>query len=157
MKKTYIALLFCVAFLVNACTEKNTRQDKKLLSEKQELKVKDSLAIPVETDKELLDDNDVPPLFPGGLDSMRAYVRRNIRYPKLALKLKKQGRVIISAQVDVNGRLSQFKVIQTEDSIFNDEALRIAKTMPRFTPAQKDGKVVASICKIPIMFRLENK
>lgn len=63
------------------------------------------------------------------------------------------GRVIISAQVDTKGNLSQCKVMMSDDPLFDKEALRVVKLMPRFVP-DGEGKVVSGSVEIPVMFRL---
>lgn len=109
----------------------------------------------VKLDSDLLSDaGTVVPYFPGGLKAMRAFIAKHVRYPEAARTLKKEGRVIISAQVDTKGNLSQYKVMMSDDPLFDKEALRVVKLMPRFVPEGK-GKVVAGTVKIPVMFRLK--
>ena len=85
---------------------------------------------------------------------MRAFIAKHVRYPEAARTLKKEGRVIISAQVDTKGNLSQYKVMMSDDPLFDKEAFRVVKLMPRFVPEGK-GKVVAGSVEIPVMFRLK--
>lgn len=94
------------------------------------------------------------PSFPGGLDALKEFERRNIQYPSAAKELKLEGRVIVRAMVDKQGRLSEFSVIQSSDACFNEEALRIVKSMPRFTPAMKNGSAIEHECRIPVFFKL---
>ncbi len=67
---------------------------------------------PVKLDSDLLSDSGtVVPYFPGGLKAMRAFIAKHVRYPEAARMLKKEGRVIISAQVRHQGQsLSNYKV-----------------------------------------------
>lgn len=117
--------------------------------------LKDSMPEPVKLDSGLLSNaGTVVPYFPGGLKAMRAFIVKHVRYPEAARTLKKEGRVIISAQVDTKGNLSQYKVMMSDDPLFDKEALRVVKLMPRFVPEGK-GKVVAGTVKIPVMFRLK--
>ena len=94
------------------------------------------------------------PSFPGGLDALKEFERKNIQYPIGAKELKLEGWVIVRAMVDKQGGLSQFSVIQSSDACFNEEALRIVKSMPRFTPAMKNGSAIEHECKIPVFFKL---
>lgn len=154
MKQRNLILLFCAVLLMTGCTEK--KQNHMKTSDFEASKVlKDSLPEPVKLDSDLLSDaGTVVPYFPGGLNAMRAFVAKHVRYPEAARLLKKEGRVIISAQVDTKGNLSQYKVMMSDDPLFDKEALRIVKLMPRFVPEGK-GKVVAGTVKIPVMFRLK--
>ena len=59
------------------------------------------------------------------------------------------GRVDVQFVVECDGSLSNIKV--SNHSMANDEdAIRLVKKMPKWIPANKDGKVVRSIVRIPI-------
>ena len=154
MKQRNLILLFCAVLLMTGCTEKKQNHMKSSDFEVSKV-LKDSLPEPVKLDSDLLSDaGTVVPYFPGGLNAMRAFVAKHVRYPEAARMLKKEGRVIISAQVDTKGNLSQYKVMMSDDHLFDKEALRVVKLMPRFVPEGK-GKVVAGTVEIPVMFRLK--
>ena len=154
MKQRNLILLFCAVLLMAGCTEKKKNHMKSSDFEASKV-LKDSLPEPVKLDSDLLSDaGTVVPYFPGGLNAMRAFVAKHVRYPEAARLLKKEGRVIISAQVDTKGNLSQYKVMMSDDPLFDKEALRVVKLMPRFVPEGK-GKVVAGTVEIPVMFRLK--
>lgn len=95
------------------------------------------------------------PEFPGGFDAMRAYIKSHVRMPQIARDSKKEGKVIVTAHVDDKGVITSCSVFSTDDDMFNDEALRVVRSMPRFTPAHKGGKAVAGDVKIAVMFRLK--
>lgn len=95
------------------------------------------------------------PQFPGGFDAMRAYIKAHIQMPEAARKMKKEGRVIVTAQIDARGNVASCSVFSSDDAVFDAEAMRVVKSMPQFTPAHKGGKPVASECKIQVMFRLK--
>lgn len=154
MKQRNLILLFCAVLLMTGCTEKKQNHMKSSDFEASRV-LKDSLPEPVKLDSDLLSDaGTVVPYFPGGLNAMRAFVAKHVCYPEAARLLKKEGRVIISAQVDTEGNLSQYKVMMSDDPLFDKEALRVVKLMPRFVPDGK-GKVVAGTVEIPVMFRLK--
>ena len=154
MKQRNLILLFCAVLLMTGCTEKKQNHMKSSDFEVNKV-LKDSMPEPVKMDSVLLSDaGTVVPYFPGGLNAMRAFVAKHVRYPEAARLLKKEGRVIISAQVDTKGNLTQYKVMMSDDPLFDKEALRVVKLMPRFVPEGK-GKVVAGTVKIPVMFRLK--
>ena len=44
--------------------------------------------------------------------------------------------------------------MMSDDPLFDKEALRVVKLMPRFVP-EGEGKVVAGSVEIPVMFRLK--
>ena len=154
MKKRNLILLFWAALLIVGCTEKKSIHVKSSELEASRIRM-DSMPESVKLDSDLLSDSGtVVPYFPGGLNAMRAFVAKHVRYPEAARKLKKEGRVIISAQVDTKGNLSQCKVMMSDDPLFDKEALRVVKLMPRFVP-DGEGKVVSGSVEIPVMFRLK--
>lgn len=95
------------------------------------------------------------PEFPGGFDAMRAYIKSHVRMPQIARDSKKEGKVIVTAHVDASGAITRCSIFSTDDDMFNDEALRVVRSMPRFTPAHKNGKAVEDDVKIAVMFRLK--
>lgn len=154
MKQRNLILLFWAALLIVGCTEKKSIHVKSSELEASRIRM-DSMPESVKLDSDLLSDSGtVVPYFPGGLNAMRAFVAKHVRYPEAARKLKKEGRVIISAQVDTKGNLSQCKVMMSDDPLFDKEALRVVKLMPRFV-SDGEGKVVSGSVEIPVMFRLK--
>ena len=154
MKQRNLILLFCAVLLVAGCTEKKQNHMKSSDFEVSQV-LKDSMPESVKLDSDLFSDSGtVVPYFPGGLKAMSAFIAKQVRYPKAARMLKKEGRVIISAQVDTKGNLSNYKVKTSDDPLFDKEALRVVKLMPRFVP-DGEGKVVSGSVEIPVMFRLK--
>lgn len=152
IRNKYAIILFSAMLLLGACSEKKPKHQAIHLKESAILK---SDAAPIKKDSLLDDKTYTDASFPGGLDAMRAYVRSHIRYPKAAIALRKEGRVIVKAHVDEKGNILSCEVMMSDDALFNDEALRIVRSMPRLQPATHQGKPVAGIAKIPIMFRLK--
>lgn len=154
MKQISLIFLFGAALLMVSCTEKKSIHVKSSDLEARHISM-DTMPEPVKLDSDLLSDaGTVVPYFPGGLKAMRAFIAKHVHYPQAARMLKKEGRVIVSVQVDTKGNLSQYKVMMSDDPLFDKEALRVVKLMPRFVPEGK-GKVVAGSVEIPVMFRLK--
>lgn len=155
MRQNRLMIILCAALMLGACTDKKPSKDLQPNLDTKALRG-DSMPEKVKVDSSLLvNDGTVVPYFPGGLEAMRAYIKEHLHYPEVARKMKKEGRVIISAQVDEKGKLSGLKVMMSDDPIFDEEAMRVVKTMPRFV-ADKEGKVVAGQVKIPVIFRLSH-
>ena len=150
MKQRYLIFFFWAALLIVGCTEKKSIHVKSPELEASRIRM-DSMPESVKLDSDLLSDSGtVVPYFPGGLKAMSAFIAKQVRYPKAARMLKKEGRVIISAQVDTKGH----QVKTSDDPLFDKEALRVVKLMPRFVP-DGEGKVVSGSVEIPVMFRLK--
>ena len=94
------------------------------------------------------------PSFPGGKEAMMSYVSRSIKYPTVAEENGTQGLVIVSFVVEKDGSISGAKVIRSVDPSLDKEALRIIRSMPRWTPGKQDGKPVRVKYTVPVSFRL---
>lgn len=94
------------------------------------------------------------PSFPGGMDSLRAYLEQRIVYPKEALQKKIQGRVLITFVVQPDGQLSEISVLRGADLPLDKEAMRVIRSMPRWVPGKEKGIAVAKSVTIPITFKL---
>jgi TonB family protein len=62
-----------------------------------------------------------------------------IRYPKKARKMGIEGKVIVQALIDKDsGTVSQVEIFKSDNSLLNDEAIRVLKTA-RFYPSSING------------------
>ena len=92
--------------------------------------------------------------FPGGTVAMYQYLTENVKYPEEAAKNDIQGRVTVRFTVKTDGSLSDFAVLRGVDPELDKEAVRVIRSMPRWTPATVDGKNVESTYSIPVEFKL---
>ncbi len=91
--------------------------------------------------------------FPGGIDSMKLFIRKNLKMPTAFQQICASGKVIVKFTVDQNGLLNNIVVLK--DSMGNgasEEAIRLMKSMPKWIPAYLDGKPVKSFYTLPITF-----
>lgn len=88
------------------------------------------------------------PEFPGGFDRFTSFITKNTRYSK---KMGK-GRVFVSFLVNKTGVLSDFKIERGVSPITDQEALRVLKLSPKWTPAVQNGKPVPLRYIVPISF-----
>lgn len=75
------------------------------------------------------------PRFPGGEAALMKYIQTHIKYPPTAAKNHVQGRVIVQCVVDKTGKVGEIKVVRSVDKDLDKEAIRVCKSLPRFTPA----------------------
>lgn len=97
---------------------------------------------------------EVMPQFPGGQIAMMKYIMENMKYPKQAMKEGIQGRVAVSFIVEKDGSISDVKPILSVHPLLNKEAVRVVKSMPKWTPGKQNGKPVRVRFNLPIMFKL---
>ena len=94
------------------------------------------------------------PAFPGGQDSLFAFLRRNIKYPKTAQRDSIQGKVSVNFVVDKVGIVRDVRLLKGVSPELDEEALRIIKIMPPWKPGTQNGKPVNVYFNIPINFIL---
>ena len=94
------------------------------------------------------------PTYPGGFEAMYEFLKKEMRHPEGAEI--KSGRVIIRFIVEKDGRLTHFEVLRSPDEKLSEEALRLVKLMPRWTPAKNKGKVVRCLFTINVTFVLKD-
>ncbi len=82
------------------------------------------------------------------------FIGGNVKYPEAARKAGVEGMAVIQFVVEKNGSLSKFKVLKDPGSGLGDEALRVAKLMPKWTPGKDKGKTVAVEFVLPVKFKL---
>ena len=88
------------------------------------------------------------PSFSSGNQTVEQYVSDVVKYPEAAGREK--GVVNINMVVNEDGSLSDVQVGSTSNPVFNDEAVRIVKSMPAWTPAKFKGKPVRMRVSLPI-------
>lgn len=92
--------------------------------------------------------------FPGGLQTMMNYLNRSIKYPKSCKDAGIQGRVTVSFVINKDGSIQNVEVVRGVHEILDAEAIRVVKSMPKWTPAEKNGQKVRSKYSLPINFSL---
>lgn len=95
--------------------------------------------------------------FPGGMQAMGNFVAANIVYPDSAIRNGISGKCYISFVVDVDGTLSNIRVVRgiKDCPVCDQEAVRVIKMMPKFKPGMKDGVPVKVTYNVPISFKLQ--
>ena len=96
------------------------------------------------------------PEFPGGIVEMMKFLQMNIKYPPLAAANKIEGRVIVQFIIEKTGEVGDVQVVRSVNEELDAEAVRVVKSMPKFTPGRQDGKDVAVWYTLPISFKLQS-
>ena len=98
---------------------------------------------------------DVMPEFPGGQDKLLQYLASSIKYPAESIEKKEEGRVTLTYIVEKDGSISNIEVVRSVSPSLDAEALRVVKSMPKWTPAKNKGKIVRVSYTVPVTFRLK--
>jgi TonB family protein len=104
---------------------------------------------------EIFDRAEVQPAYPGGVGELMKFLQENIKYPPEAVKNMAVGKVIVKFYIDVDGAVRE-PVILKDGVGFGcaDEAIRVVKAMPNWTPGSQRGKLVKVYYTLPITFKL---
>lgn len=97
---------------------------------------------------------EIQPAFPGGIDKFYAYLSKAIRFPEAAQEANVQGKVFVSFIVEKDGRLTDIKVERKLGYGTDEEAVRVLKSSPKWTPGIQNGSKVRVKYNIPISFSL---
>jgi protein TonB len=126
-----IFLIFLSAITVNAQKDDSTRS-----------KIKAMGTVMVNT----------PPQFPGGDSARIKFLTDNLKYPEEAIKLGIQGKVFVTFTVKVDGSINDVKVQRGIGGGCDEEAVRVIKKMPNWSPAIMNGTKVSYQLTFPIKF-----
>ncbi len=96
----------------------------------------------------------VPADFPGGTDKLMEYLAMNIRYPESAMKESRSGRTIVGYTIGADGSIYNIKILKSSSPDLDEEAIRVVKKMPNWTPAMRNGKAIETEFALPVNFRL---
>lgn len=94
---------------------------------------------------------DVPPTFPGGMDSLVSFVLQRIDY-SVYNKADVVGTVLVEFTVEADGSISspEIKVRLFPDC--DENALQIVREMPHWQPATYEGKPIRCKYTLPVTF-----
>ncbi len=97
---------------------------------------------------------DEQPVFPGGQAALLKYLSCNIQYPPKAAEDGKEGKVVVQFVVEKDGHVGDdVKIVRSVDKDLDNEAIRVCKSLPQFTPGRKDGQPVRVWYTIPVTFK----
>lgn len=94
------------------------------------------------------------PEFNGGRKALIRFVSRNVKYPNLAVDQAYEGRVYVSFVVNKYGNIMSPHIVRGVNVEIDNEALRLVRKMPAWTPAVYKGKHVSVKYTLPILFKL---
>jgi len=95
------------------------------------------------------------PEFPGGEAALYKYLAENIKYPQMAKESGIQGRVFVTFVVEKDGSVTDVRVLRGIGGGCDEEAIRVVKNMPRWTPGKQRGKAVRVQYNLPVKFTLQ--
>lgn len=99
---------------------------------------------------------EVMPEFPGGMENLLDYLKKNIIYPTVYEEQGMEGKVYVQFVVTAKGIIENPVIVKAvaNAELFSKEALRVVRNMPKWNPGMNDGKNVSVKTTIPIAFKL---
>ena len=101
---------------------------------------------------EIVENPAVPPT--GDIPSLLKWIASHIEYPQSALDNGVQGKVVLRFVVEKDGSIGDILVARKVDPALDKEAVRVLKSMPKWTPGKQRGKPVRSYFTLPISFTI---
>lgn len=95
------------------------------------------------------------PEFPGGQAALLKYLNSHIQYPPQAAENGKEGKVVVQFVVEKDGHVGEVKVVRSVDKDLDREAVRVCKSLPKFTPGRQNGQPVRVWFTLPVTFKLQ--
>lgn len=94
------------------------------------------------------------PEYPGGDRAMYKFLGDKIQYPAAATRANVSGRVTVQFVVEKDGSIGAVKVLKGIGFGCDEEAVRVIKSMPKWSPGKQNGRPVRVYYTIPVMFTL---
>lgn len=91
------------------------------------------------------------PSFPGGMNGLANFLRKNLRTPD-ELNPGDKITVLIKFLVDKDGTISDFKIVQSGGRQLDEEVIRVVRKMPAWNPGKQNGKPISMYFTQPVTF-----
>jgi len=94
------------------------------------------------------------PEFAGGMNALLKFLQKNLRYPTPAVNANVMGKVYMQFVVGQDGSITKVDVLKGIGFGCDEEAQRVVKLMPKWSPGRQSGRAVAVKFTLPINFQL---
>lgn len=94
------------------------------------------------------------PEFAGGMNALLKFLQKNLRYPTPAVNANVMGKVYMQFVVGQDGNITKVDVLKGIGFGCDEEAQRVVKLMPKWSPGRQSGRAVAVKFTLPINFQL---
>lgn len=95
--------------------------------------------------EKIYEDVDQEASFPDGKRGVTQYFREHVRFPRQAFENKRYLQIDLKFIVDIDGRVHDAEMVHPIHPLLDEELVRVAKQMPRWQPAMKNGLLVRSV------------
>jgi protein TonB len=81
---------------------------------------------------------------------LMAYVSSNFEVTERMIQFSRGEKLFVEFIIEKNGQVRNATIVRGDDELIAEEALRVVKSLPRFTPAKMNGKPVRMSYILPI-------
>ena len=92
-----------------------------------------------------------------GYPALYEYFATQVEYPEAARADRVEGSVLIEFFINEQGEPDKIRILQGVREDIDQEAIRLIRTMPVWTPARVNGTPVATKHTMPLTFQLDNE
>ena len=89
------------------------------------------------------------------MDNMAKFITDNLKYPHNAIENGTSGIVYVTFVVEMDGSITDIKLLKGIGDGCEQEAMRVVGLMPKWKPGMSNGKVLRVQCNLPVSFRLK--
>lgn len=115
-----------------------------------------------EVKEETVEDEAIPfqlveekPSFQGGdANTFSKWVNSKLVYPEIAKENGVSGRVTLQFTVNIDGSVSNVKVLRGVDASLDKEAVRVVSSSPKWKPGKQRDRAVKVTYTFPVVFQL---
>jgi bla regulator protein blaR1 len=93
--------------------------------------------------------------YPGDQKAWSEYLNKNLHYPQEAINKEIKGTVLARFIVNLDGTLSDLKIIKSPSKILSEETIRVIKNSGNWIPASNKGQKVKAYKIQPVVYILE--
>ena len=111
----------------------------------------DSNPVTIENPDEPINNPEIQPSYPGGINALKKFLERNLINPT-EMEQGEMVSVNVKFVVGFDGKLQNFAVVKDGGEIFNKEVIRVLKKMPQWIPGKSNGQNVPAYFVIPVKF-----
>ena len=103
---------------------------------------------------QIFDVVETQPNPPGGMSGWNKYLSTNLKYPTQARRIGVEGTVIVVFVINTDGSIQDVEVLRGIGGGCDEEAVKIVKAAPKWSPGKQRGKPVRTRMRLPIRFKL---
>jgi TonB family protein len=92
--------------------------------------------------------------YPGGEGAWNLYINNTLKYPESAKGQKAEGTVVVSFVVEPNGKLSNWKIVESLDATLDEHTVYTIIKSGRWEPATLNGKKVRQRITLPVRYTM---